>query len=78
MIGIRVEGGGSLEPLCHEMISDRCNPRTFWKHGHSYGSINHGRFSPVILGMTNEIMHEGLIKTVRPALVRWSEQIDKQ
>lgn len=78
MIGITVEGGGSLEPLCHEMISDRCNPRVYMKHGHSYGSIHHMRASPTILGMTDEILDEGLIKTVRPALVRWSEQIENR
>mgnify|MGYP000141881100 CR=1 FL=1 len=78
MIGIEVEGGGSLESLCHKMISDLSAPRVFMKHGHSYDSIHHARASPIILGMTDRIIDEACIKTIRPSLEQWSRYIDNQ
>ncbi len=78
MIGFEVEGGGSLEPLCHKMISDLSAPRVFMKHGHSYGFIHHARASPIILGMTDEIIDEACIKTIRPSFEQWGRYIDKQ
>jgi len=77
MICIKIEGGPSPKSLCHDLVSNRHDPRVFMKYGHTYGNTHYVRATPPILAMTNDILDKSCVKTIRPAFMRWSEEIEK-
>ena len=76
LMAIEIRGLSSPKPLCRSVLSDPYKKRVIMKPGHVYTDPHTNiprsfiRIAPPILAITDEMIDEACVHTIRPALER--------